>query len=220
MPLEIDHVIVCCDRGAPEAEALIAAGVLEGSSNTHAGQGSANRRFFFDNAYVELLWIDDPAQAKREPARRTRLWDRWSRRDTSACPFGIAFRPSDPDAEALPPFPTWAYHAPYLPRQVSIGIALATPISEPEFLYLTYATRPAAKGREPIDHPAGLRSLTGMRIGLHATAKRSHAASAVADLGLVTWFDAPADVMELTFDSGKAGRNADLRPRLPLIVRW
>ena len=171
MPLEIDHLIVCCDPGAPEAEALIAAGLIEGSSNVHAGQGSANRRFFFENAYLELLWIDDPAQAKREPVRRTRLWERWLRRDASACPFGIAFRPSDPAAETLPPFPTWAYHAPYLPAQVSIGIALATPLAEPEFLYLTFATRPDAKRREPIEHPAGLRRLTGVRVGLPSSAR-------------------------------------------------
>ncbi len=141
----------------------------------HAGQGSANRRFFFENAYLELLWIDDPAAAKREPARRTRLWERWRRRDASACPFGIAFRPLDPAAETLPPFPTWAYHAPYLPAQVSIGIALATPLSEPEFLYLPFATRPDAKGREPIAHPAGLRQLTGVRIGLPPSTMRSQA---------------------------------------------
>lgn len=219
MSLEVDHVIVCCAPGAPEAEALVAAGLIEGSSNVHAGQGSANRRFFFENAYLELLWIDDPAQAKREPVRRTRLWERWLRRDASACPFGIAFRPSDPAAETLPPFPTWAYHAPYLPAQVSIGIALATPLAEPEFLYLTFATRPDAKRREPIEHPAGLRRLTGVGVGLPSSGVRSYAAKAVAELGLVSWFDAPAYAIELTFDDGADERSIDLRPTLPLIVR-
>jgi hypothetical protein len=28
----------------------------EDSSNTHPGQGTANRQFFFNNAYLELLW--------------------------------------------------------------------------------------------------------------------------------------------------------------------
>lgn len=220
MALEIDHVILCCNPGAPEAEALIAAGLREGSSNVHAGQGSANRRFFFENAYIELLWIDDPVQAKREPVRRTRLWERWLRRDGSACPFGIALRPSDPDAEALPPFPTWAYHAPYLPAPVSIGLALATPLAEPEFLYLNFATRPDAKGREPIAHPAGPRRLTGVRVGLPPHGAGSHAAAAVADLGLVAWFEAPAYRMELSFDDGASGRTADFGPALPLLLRW
>ena len=83
-----------------------------------------------------------------------------------ACPFGVALRPVDAEAGQPPPFPTWAYHAPYLPAQVSIGIALATPLTEPEFLHLTFATRPDAKNREPMAHPAAFGRLTGVRIGM------------------------------------------------------
>jgi len=46
----IDHVFVMCSPGAPEAAALIRAGLTEGSANTHPGQGTANRRFFFRDA--------------------------------------------------------------------------------------------------------------------------------------------------------------------------
>jgi hypothetical protein len=53
--LRIDHVFILCAEGAPEADAFLAAGLREGSSNTHPGQGTANRRFFFENFYVELL---------------------------------------------------------------------------------------------------------------------------------------------------------------------
>jgi hypothetical protein len=220
VPLEIDHVIVCCDVGAPQAEALVDAGVLEGSGNVHAGQGSANRRFFFQNAYLELLWIDDLAQAKREPARRTRLWERWQRRGEGASPFGIALRPSDLQTGERPPFPTWAYHAPYLPANVAIGIALNTPLSEPEFLHIAFATQPGAKRREPLQHPVGLSRLTGVRIGgPHGDGVRSQAAKAVAAGGLVAFFEAPDHVMELVFDDGTRERRVDVRPALPLIVR-
>lgn len=219
MPVEIDHLIVCCDRGAPQAAALIAAGLREGSANVHVGQGSANRRFFFENAYLELLWIDDPEDAKREPVRRTRLWERWLRRDGSACPFGVALRPSDPEDNTLPPFPTWAYHAPYLPPTVSIGLALATPLAEPEFLYVPFATPPAAKKREPVDHPAGVRRLSGVRIGLPNRRESSQAATAIAALGLVSWHESPEYVLELRFD-GRTGEAVDFRPSLPLVARW
>lgn len=219
MSIEIDHVIICCDEHAPEAAALIGAGLLEGSSNVHRGQGTANRRFFFRNAYIELLWVDDLASAKREPARRTRLWERWLRRRDDACPFGIATRPSDPQAEALPPFPTWAYHAPYLPPGVSIGIALATPLSQPELLHLAFATRPDAKQIEPLAHPTGAKFLTGVCIGLPlGRAARTQAANAIASAGLVSFFAAPSYIMELTFDDAAAGRTLDLRGALPLII--
>jgi hypothetical protein len=87
MAFTIDHVFVMCSAGAPEAGALVRAGLVEGSANTHPGQGTANRRFFFDNMYLELLFVSDAEEAQREPVSRTRLWDRWSRRAAGACPF-------------------------------------------------------------------------------------------------------------------------------------
>src|SRR5260221_1639892 len=79
--VELDHIFICTSVGAPEAARLAALGLTEGGGNSHTGQGTANRRFFFHNAYLELLWVHDAAEAKSEPSRRTRLWDRWSGRD-------------------------------------------------------------------------------------------------------------------------------------------
>lgn len=80
MTVELDHLFLLTDIGAPAADLLVAFGCVEGSSNTHPGQGTANRRFFFHNVMVELLWVDNPAEAQSEPIRRTRLWERWSDR--------------------------------------------------------------------------------------------------------------------------------------------
>jgi len=69
--MELDHVFILCDEGAPEAAALLRIGIREGSGNTHPGQGTACRRFFFANAYLELVWVDDPPRpaASRRSAR-------------------------------------------------------------------------------------------------------------------------------------------------------
>jgi hypothetical protein len=216
----LDHFVLVCDAGAPQAEALTALGLVEGSGNVHTGQGTANRRFFFDNAYLELVWVDNLEESRQEPAFRTRLWERWLRRHDGGCPFGIALRPEDPaDAEEPPPFPTWAYHAPYLPPQVSIGIALATPLTEPEFLYMNFATSPKAKGREPLDHPLGIHELSHVRIALPGGAQ-SQAAKTTAGFGLTSFVDAREHTAELFFDHAIYGQTADLRPALPLILRW
>lgn len=215
----LDHFVLICDPGAPQADALTELGLVEGSGNVHDGQGTANRRFFFNNAYLELLWVDDLSESRQDLAFRTRLWERWLRRHEGACPFGIALRPDDPaDAEEPPPFPTWAYHAPYLPAQVSIGIALATPLTEPEFLYMNFATSPQSKAREPLEHPLGVREITHVRIASPAQSQ-SQAAKTVAALGLASFTDGDY-VTELFFDHASKGQTADLRPGLPLILRW
>jgi hypothetical protein len=75
--LVLDHLILLCATGAPEAEALVDLALTEGPSSTHPAQGTANRRFFFQNAYPEPVWINDELEARSEMTRRTQLWERW-----------------------------------------------------------------------------------------------------------------------------------------------
>lgn len=89
MTAELDHIFICASPGAPEAEQLVELGLQEGTPNRHPGQGTANRRFVFHKAMLELLWVYDDAEAQGKRTRPTRLWERWSGRYTGACPFGI-----------------------------------------------------------------------------------------------------------------------------------
>jgi len=63
MGIELDHLFVCTAPGAPQAEDLVQFGLLEGPPNQHPGQGTANRRFSFKNAMIELLWVSDAEES-------------------------------------------------------------------------------------------------------------------------------------------------------------
>jgi Glyoxalase-like domain len=95
MRLELDHLFVCTAPSAPEAEELVRFGLREGPPNQHPGQGTANRRFAFANAMIELVWVSDVQETQSERSRRTLLWERWSGRENKASPFGICVRPVD-----------------------------------------------------------------------------------------------------------------------------
>jgi hypothetical protein len=155
--MEFDHLFICTSAGAREADALAAAGFAEGAPNTHPGQGTSCRRFFFLNAYIELLLVHDPAEAQSAPARRTRLWERWSGRAAGACPFGFGFRPGSGEAgEAT--FSTWEYRPPYLPAPLAIHVATnADVLTEPMLFYLPFA-RPADSQPQGRPSPAQRRS--------------------------------------------------------------
>ena len=86
MAFELDHIFICTSIGAGEADRLIAFGLAEGTPNVHQGQGTVCRRFFFHNAYLELLWVENPAEAQSNLIRPTYLWERWSGRTGGAFP--------------------------------------------------------------------------------------------------------------------------------------
>ena len=66
MQIELDHLFVCTDPGAPKAEKLVQFGLHEGPPNQHPGQGTACRRFSFANAMIELFWVSDASEAQSQ----------------------------------------------------------------------------------------------------------------------------------------------------------
>jgi hypothetical protein len=110
MTILLDHVFICTTVNAPEAEALVAFGLIEGSSNVHPGQGTANRRFFFEGGFIELLWVINPLEAQNELTSPTRLWDRWAANaNKQISPFGIGFSAIG-DVPLPAPFESRVYH--------------------------------------------------------------------------------------------------------------
>jgi len=219
--MDIDHIFLRARRDAPEADALRAFGLAEGSGNRHPGQGTANRRFFFHNAFLELLWIEDEAEIRSEAAAPTRLAERLDADGAGVSPFGVCFRPSSGQDRA--PFPTWQYAPGYLPAGMTIGMGVDVPLAEPMWFFFAQGMPPAAapvERRQPLRHPAGLNVLTAVALTVPGTGVRSAPAMAAMDGGHVAIETGEAHLMTLTFDGGRSGRRHDFRPALPLVVRY
>jgi hypothetical protein len=219
---ELDHLFVWVNPDGPEVDRLVAAGLTEGDPNVHPGQGTACRRFFFRNAFLELVWVHDPAEAQSDATRPAGLWPRFAGRGAGASPFGVALRPTRPDV-GLTPFPGWEYRPAYLPAPLAIHVGADVPVSEPLWFYIGFGRRPDGLGwprRQPLGHPAGVREVTGVRLAGPGLGTPSAVARAVAAAWPVGLAEAPAHLAEVTFDGGSLGRAADLRPALPLALRW
>jgi hypothetical protein len=217
--VELDHLFILCAVDAPEAAALSRLGLQEGPANNHPGQGTACRRFVFRNAYIELLWVRDEREARSQSVLRTRLWERWSLRDQGACPFGIVLRPADNARTERAPFPTWPYAPGYLPAGLTIYVALDTPLHEPEFFYLGFQRGRARALQEVADRSAAP-AITDVSLGILAPSPQSVAARFAERSGVLSFKASSRYVLGLTLDGAIAGKTADLRPDLPLIVHW
>jgi hypothetical protein len=221
--VEVDHVFVSASVGAPEAQRLLDLGLIEGSRNRHPGQGTANRRFFFANAMLELIWVENEPEARSEaePARRLHLWERWSGRDGAACPFGVCLRPCEGQSDVAP-FPAWDYRPSYSP----VGLPVAnnsTVDSEPLVFYIPVHRRmdsAPADQRQPFVHTLPIRELTAVRIFAPGAATPSAAMLATLESGAFSFAPGAQPLLELGFDGERQGQHADLRPALPLILLW
>jgi hypothetical protein len=220
---ELDHLFIWTDIGAYEAERLVSFGLVEGTSNTHPGQGTTNRRFFFHNAMLELLWVHNPDEAKSELIRPTRLWDRWKNRNNGVCPFGVCLRPAL-DSDHTVAFSSWAYRPPYLPQTLSIEVGKNSDVlTEPWLFQTSFGQRPdrySVEKSQPLDHGIGLREITRVELVSPAVNNLSPELQAVVNTNQIKLRVGVDYCMELGFDEEVQAQQVDFRPELPLVMSW
>jgi hypothetical protein len=214
----VDHIFICTAARGPAAELLRQAGLTEGTPNRHPGQGTACRRFFFSNTMLELLWLEDEAEARSEQTCATKLWERFAAGRT-ASPFGVILRPA-PGSEPVCPWRSWSYRPPAMPG-LELEIAADTELGEPMWCFMKTGRAPAEwppERLQPLDHPAGFREITGLLINC-PDAKETSVTRAMALNGVIALQTGVEHLLELQFDGGRRGRAQDFRPALPLILR-
>ena len=202
MALHLHHAFVFTSVGAPEAEGLLNAGLVEGSPNTHPGQGTANRRIFFERGFLELFWVHDELEAQSPLTAPTKLWDRWAGRGRTANPFGICLSSAD-GVDSNLPFPTWAYRPNYLSEGRAILFADNMPLSEPEVFVPSWPQDQASPKTEPTRHPLGLCEMRSVSIGLRDATSISSTLRAIKDAGLVKVHHSATPELVVEFTSQK-----------------
>lgn len=212
MKFELDHFFIFTEAGAPIAERLVSLGLEEGKPNTHPGQGTSNRRFFFANSMLELIWVHDALEAASGPARRCLFLER--SRESNASPFGLVFRRTGgvtPDV----PFPGWKYEPDYLdpPFYFHVG-KNSDNILEPLCIYMPFAAPPEkATDLKPFNIVSDV----------HITSPSEDPSDVLQQAtkadGL-TLAHGAQHLMEVTFCGGREHRSCDLSPALPFLLRW
>jgi hypothetical protein len=200
MNLKLHHIFICTSAGAPEAQFLLNAGLVEGSGKTHPGQGTANRRFFFDSGYLELLWVHDEREARSELTAPTKLWERWAGRDGEANPFGLCFSSAqgvDPD----PPFPAWQYRPAYLPDGRCFYFGHHMRLSEPEVFALGWPQDQSPPAAEPTHHSLGLGKMRFVSVGLAEPDALSGTLREIRDAGLIASHHSVSPELVIEFTS-------------------
>ena len=224
--LELDHVYIVVPAGAAQAvQALRKAGVLiDTATNRHDGEGTTSMAAFFQNTYLELLWVDstltvDSAhQGDAADFRRAAAW-----RDTGASPFGLGLHfltgtvadlrlpvTLDPVAGSDPP-------ASYvLLRQPTESLATDLFIMPPEGAVTSWLGAYRTRRPDLFAHPSGVQRVT--RIVIQGPLPQRPRAADL-DLRPIRFEVASEPLLLIDFDGGQGTEIWDLRPALPVVLR-
>ncbi|MCJ8324570.1 MAG: glyoxalase-like domain protein [Rhizobiales bacterium] len=216
--MEIDHIFICIEDPEKLAKILTEFGLTEGEPNSHIGQGTANRRFFFQNFCLELLFLQQVGRALSPLTARTTLHARLTDKSLDVSPFGICFRPS-PNNIKVENYSTWQYFPLNIPKTFIIDIFDA-PISEPLYEYMDFLTPSSRQIHVQRRHSLGVKNLTSATIHTPFAKLDSELKQDLEKLEIIKFKTNETHILELEFDHQRQGQRQDFRPELPLIIKW
>ena len=180
--MEIDHVFVLIDPLGPEIDYLSSMGITETYRRQHAGQGTRNICYCFENLFLELLWIDDADSVRSKDIARTGLYGRAQWKTAGTNPFGIAWR-DKPNESAFAPH-TWAFKPPYLPAGMHIDVAVdSDDYRQPMMFKSPGTTAPSewpAEKRGVLQRPSGLGRILSIQLNTPQAVVPSETLKAIA----------------------------------------
>lgn len=165
--MDIDHIFIFTDSNGQIADELVSFGFIEGSNRVHAGQGTSNRKFYFDNYFLEILWVHNKAEIKSELIKPTGLWQRAGYKRNNFSPYGFCIV-NTADTNKL--FEnSFTYQPEYFPKGMAIEVLKNE--SQPQ---LPWTFRLPFKERmknvtEPTSHSNGIKKLTKAKFQYHGS---------------------------------------------------
>ncbi|MEL6561992.1 MAG: hypothetical protein AAFQ94_27645 [Bacteroidota bacterium] len=154
----IDHIFIFSDEVGNEADELANFGLIEGSSRVHKGQGTANRKFYFKNFFLEVLWVANQEEISSKSMQSTKLFERSDFQNNGASSFGLCLV-NEPSSDQV--FEnSYQYKPVYFPPNMPIEV-----VTNNDYHSLPWTFRLPFKGvtentNEPTEHSRPINRLT------------------------------------------------------------
>ena len=222
--LQLDHVWIVVNAGAPERSALERAGLhVSPTVNRHDGQGTASVMAELTGGFIELLWPDSSvtvAPGSATAFAKFRARQAW--RSTGWSPFGIGLRRTTSAPDSLP-FATWPIHADWMRPGESLDMITARADTVSPSVWVvprSMAIGENSPSGQPQDRLNGTSRITALHLTVPASAPNVDAITLLTTYGIASVDRGTAWLLEITIDNARRGMRRDLRPALPVVVRY
>lgn len=204
--MQVHHIFIFTDDNGAIADELVRFGLAEGSSRMHPGQGTRNRKFYFENFFLEILWVYDEAEIQTELIKSTGLWQRSEFRKNNFSPFGLCI--VNEDCSDLLFENAFQYQPGYFPPGMTIDV-----LKNENQPALPWTFRIPFKGQstsegEPFKHPNGINRLTKTIFEYRDSADRTFL-SGFENENTILFRESSRTWLNLIFDNGKQGLKRD-----------
>ncbi|WP_138505848.1 VOC family protein [Nostoc sp. PA-18-2419] len=227
--LEVDHIFVCITKNAETISILEQLGLhCSNDSVQHVKQGTASKIIFFENTYLELIWIEDKHLVEQQSVQAgIYTLTRFHGQDTGTSPFGVGLR-RKLDRTNLVSDSTLD-SAEWIPSQMSISFGTENLVNHqepfcfiiPDCIALTAWLDPSLTAHQQlISHPLGIKKLTNVKITINSDKDLTDAISLVCTHSAVTIERGESPLLELTFDEGIRKKILDARPIIPILFKY
>ena len=213
MTIELDHFFILTEQGAPYADLLRGIGLTEGPRNDHPGQGTANRRFFFSNTGLELLYVRDASEAANGRGSRLRIVERAV--DDKASPFGLIVRATTESTDV--PFPGWRYCPEYFRADQCFHVSENSDLHEEPLCICMPLNMPLPEDQLRLANPQ--MTVTELRLSVPVL-RPTRTLEAIADCERISLRLNEPHRLEIVFNEQREGKTKDMTPELPLVMRW
>ena len=197
----------------------------------HEGQGTSSLGVHFENAYLELIWIDNPELARiAGSAIHVDFADR-SGASGGASPFGIGLHMLSDTGRK--PFPTVIHKAAWMQPGEVIHVAETASNSAEPYVFIVPAsmanpspeTLPELYKKQLFhkkirEHAPGVHMITKVEFVVDPRAIKSPTLALLSKSYVASFSSGDHPLVKLTFDHHAQEKSADLRPALPVFFNY
>lgn len=235
--LEIDHIFVCI-KSVPDTALLRHLGlVCSDYSLSHPQQGTASNLIFFENSYIELIWVEDEDMSEIYAMRSgIDFLARSNWENSSTSPFGIALHQKGDGINSDRLGRVVGDHRLNSERLSNhnntdsfINFAASNLVNQieplcfviPELVSFQNLFDPSMETHQRLtNHPLGIKKLTNIRVAIEKSSNFSDPLSMLEESGMIEIERDSYPALELTFDYA-SNHSLDLQAiGIPIILKY
>lgn len=215
--MEIDHIFIFSDSNGKEADDLLNFGFVEGSSRIHPGQGTINRKFYFGNFFLEILWVIDEKEVCNEITSPTKLWERSQFRKNGYSPYGLCLLNSEATDQLFKR--SEVYQPDYFPKGMSIDMITNDENSALPWTFRLPYRNEKKVNNEPKTHANKIELLTKAEFEINTSVLDNWFTNCFSEFSNIFFKQSNRSHLILEFDNQKQG-NKKVFLDLGLTIRY